>query len=223
MITFDNIKSGKLSLDTTIVEDYDPILEEPSSRYTLTELADIFGSDKGSIKHNYTNVYENILSSLRFSHVRLVEVGIACGASLKMWSNYFSNGEIIGADINEDCKKLCSSYKNVEIRIKDATLETVAEQFDIFVDDGSHISKDILSTFNLHWAELKSGGWYFIEDLRCTHNEEYKQQTVVQKPDEYFDRRYFLKLIDAITKACDNRWDVAQIIYTPQLISIKKA
>jgi hypothetical protein len=37
--------------------------------------------------------------------------------------------------------------------------------WDVVIDDGSHISSDIITTHSALWPHLKSGGIYEIEDL----------------------------------------------------------
>src|SRR3546814_4791681 len=106
------------SLDTTPPVDYEPSEVIDYARASLTELADHFKTDKGSIKHRYTEVYEKYLGPLRQKPgVKLLEIGVACGSSLKTWSRYFSDAEIIGADIRPDCSQLCRSYPNIRIEI----------------------------------------------------------------------------------------------------------
>ena len=68
-----NLRS--LSLDRTPPQDYDP---PGTLRWDadLTEIADYFGSDKGSLKHSYTPHYERLLGHLRQEPVNLLEIGV---------------------------------------------------------------------------------------------------------------------------------------------------
>jgi len=40
-------------------------------------------------------------------------------------------------------------------------------RFDVFVDDGGHKSKQILTTFEVMWPHVNRGGLYFIEVRRA--------------------------------------------------------
>ena len=52
-------------LDDVTPEDYKPDFGEVDlSELSLTGLADLFGSDKGKIKHNYCKIYEYIINEL---------------------------------------------------------------------------------------------------------------------------------------------------------------
>src|SRR6266480_1505798 len=42
--------------------------------------------------HKFTVIYEHLFAPLRRSPIRLCEIGIAGGGSLRMWSEYFSKG-----------------------------------------------------------------------------------------------------------------------------------
>jgi hypothetical protein len=41
-----------------------------------------------------------------------------------------------------------------------------ASYFDIIIDDGSHRHADIINTFLLYFKNVKSGGFYIIEDYK---------------------------------------------------------
>lgn len=213
------------SLDTTAPVDYEPPHHLDYARASLTEIADHFKTDKGSIKHNYTSVYEHYFAPLRSrAGVRLMEIGVACGSSLKMWSKYFIDAQVLGVDIRPDCAKLCRLYPNVAITIANATQVAIPGPFDIIIDDGSHVSADIVDTFRLNWSEVKPGGLFVIEDLKCTHNPQYRSLLPFDIPAERFDRRHFMDLIDHCLKEMDwRRGDVEFVHFYKEMAVIKKA
>ena len=208
-----------LSLDKPPPADYEPA---GTLRWdaTLTDMADFFGSDKGTLKHNYTPVYEQHLAHLKSEPIRLLEIGVACGASLKMWSRYFPYGKITGVDIRPECAELCKGYPNIEIKIADATKERMFGDWDVVIDDGSHVAGHIAKSFHLNWPWLKSGGLYFIEDLLCTYHPGYKIKFPIDQADR--DRAHFTKLLDDLMRRCDTGGDVKAIHYSPQLCVIEK-
>ena len=211
------------SLDSTPPADFEPPCHLAYEQETLTTIADHFKTDKGSLKHNYTEVYERYLQHLRNTELLLVEVGVACGSSLKTWSQYFPKAKIIGIDIREECKKLCQNYPSIEILIMDATKVPAVDLVDIFIDDGSHVSRHIVDTFKLNWPLLKAGGLYFIEDLKCTHNPGYPELISTEIPRSLFDRSYFIQMIDELLQDMDwRKSNVEYIHFYKELVVLKK-
>ncbi|MDY0882649.1 SAM-dependent methyltransferase [Dongia soli] len=213
------------SLDTTTPADYEPPAVINYAQASLTEIADHFKTDKGTIKHHYTRHYETYFSPLRQRPgVSLMEIGVACGSSLKMWSKYFVNAQVTGVDIREECKQLCKRYPNISIYIADASKKAIDGQFDIIIDDGSHVSRDIVDTFRLNWPNLKPSGIYVIEDLKCTHNPAYRSLLPFDIPEERFNRHHFTAMIDDCLKQMDWRQsDIEFIHFYRELAFIKKA
>lgn len=221
-------------LDTTPPEEYNPDYGEVNLKeLSLTGLADLYGSDKGTIKHNYCVVYERLINNLTKdkskAELNIGEVGVACGASLRMWANYLPNSKVYGFDIQPDCANLCPDLSNVIITIDNLTKPNNRQEyinhFDLFVDDGSHISEDILQIFQSCWGWVKSGGYYVIEDLSCTYKPEYTEQCKhnMNRPEIQNKRDTILLLVDALMKHCDQKnTDVESMEYHPQMLVIKK-
>ncbi|HCB15031.1 MAG TPA: hypothetical protein DEP36_15905 [Gammaproteobacteria bacterium] len=161
---------------------------------TLTELANLYGTDKGTIgptpewePHNYTDIYEAYLARHRQSAITILEIGLGVtgpqwettivqgrntgGASVKMWHDYFPKARIVGIDVNP-----CPYLDNDRIRTFVADqgnpedLQAIVEaaggiEFDVIIDDGSHRPDHQQVSFSVLFKRLKAGGLYFIEDL----------------------------------------------------------
>lgn len=226
----DLIRSGALSNDQTVPEDYDPkYSREDLVACDLNQLANIFGSDKGSIKHNYTRVYERVLREIAPDRVNvrmeIAEFGVACGASLKMWSTYFPNSTITGYDIRPECAKLCENYPNVGIKICDPrAVNDIAGFYDVVIDDASHIAEDIATNFYHCYNWVKPGGLYIIEDLNCTYSGDYGKSyaTMFNKPETLNSRMSILGMMDVMMRQCDSERGIASIEIHPRFIIIKK-
>lgn len=217
-------------LDIVKPEEYVPNTGEVDlTELSLTGLADLYGSDKGTIKHNYTVQYEKIVQELlRGIHRKtalftICEAGVACGASLRMWGNYFPVSKIIGYDIRPECAELCQDMKNVEIRIADLCKRGMGEYVDIFIDDASHISEDMVAMFHNCWSSVRSGGYYIIEDLGCTYNDSYTEQFRTHFRREVANyRKTIVDFMNELMKATDKKQGIAEIRYYPQMLVIKK-
>ena len=109
-------------LDIVKPEEYVPNIGEVDlTELSLTGLADLYGSDKGTIKHNYTVHYERLVNDVlagrdrKKANLTIGEAGVACGASLRMWGNYLPASFVYGYDIRPECETLCQDMKTVTI------------------------------------------------------------------------------------------------------------
>lgn len=224
---FDAERGGvRRYLDIVKPEEYRPEIGEVNlSELSLTGLADLYGSDKGNIKHNYTRIYERLINDLgRDKDLWIGEFGVACGASLRMWANYVPNATIVAWDIRPECATLCADLDSVSILTGDPAKAPGAKgQYDLIIDDASHIAEEIVAAFRNCWDWVKPDGYYVIEDLGCTYSPGYTQQFR-----EHFDatakndRGNLVSLVDALMKVCDQKGSVAEFHYYPQLLVIKR-
>lgn len=155
----------------------------------LGQLFLFYGSDKDL--NGYTSVYHTLFDNLKTQPIRFLEIGIGTmipnvnssmvgyarpgyqpGGSLRAWRDYFANGEIHGADVQEDTQfhdepriktHLCDSTQKEKVVALMNTLGN--EKFDIIIDDGSHNDNDQLSTLTNFYPYLKDNGIYIIEDI----------------------------------------------------------
>lgn len=146
---------------------------------TLYEIGKRHGTDKGTV-HRYTlDVYPRYMEPLRNQPVRLLELGILNGASLRMWSEYFTHprSEIIGVD-NWDVA-LQSDVGRARKVWCDFSMKTAIEDLrelgkvDVIIDDGPHVPVYQHSCFEILWPQLAPGGIYVIEDLQCGWDDKY--------------------------------------------------
>lgn len=137
---------------------------------SLYDIAVKYDTDKAS--HGYCDIYDKKITHLREKKIKLLEVGIFLGSSLRMWREYFPNAEIHGIDLNIE---RCGSVDGVMLHkinvdnIKE--LEQLSLQygpFDIIIDDASHTMKHQQRTFNCLWPALSPGGYFIIEDLHTS-------------------------------------------------------
>jgi hypothetical protein len=133
----------------------------------------------------YTLTYEKYMNSFRTAPVKLFEIGICDKrfpfASQKMWLSYFKNIECYGMD------NFWGHY--LENRLDDVSMinswgvnfiyadqgnfcdwgelkEIVPRDIDFFIEDGSHWPNHMVVTLWQAIDLVKSGGYYFMEDLQ---------------------------------------------------------
>ena len=142
----------------------------------LTSIAEFYKTDK--YEHGYTKVYEKYFESLREKKLQILEIGIADGKSLLTWSDYFKNSTIIGIDIHKiDLKEKNLDRKNIKVHQGSQSDENFINEitsiygnFDIIIDDGSHLKKDVIKSFHLLFPHLNNDGLYVVEDMQTSYN-----------------------------------------------------
>jgi hypothetical protein len=124
---------------------------------------------------HYFEVYDRFFHNFRHKKIKFLEIGVDNGGSTRMWKDYFGpNAEIIGVDINPDCKSL--ETENIEIWIGDQSdqsfwesLLKVHPEFDIILDDGGHTMDQQIITFEALFPSIKNGGLYLCEDVHTSY------------------------------------------------------
>jgi 8-demethyl-8-alpha-L-rhamnosyltetracenomycin-C 2'-O-methyltransferase len=156
-------------------------------RTPLCELALKHGTDKAGY-HEYTRVYYEILKDFKpkvvleigIGHpgsVRMVD-GYKAGASLRMWEEFFPEGDIYGLDnlefvlvndrrvpilINEGrIHSLLADQRSAESLL--SAVRKIGKSFDLIVDDGSHFPSDQILSVQTLIPFLAPGGIYIVED-----------------------------------------------------------
>lgn len=151
----------------------------------LTDLADKFGSDKGSSKHRYTELYQLLFLPFRQRKIDFLEMGLLIGGpehgvdkdrktrdlpSIRMWLEYFTKANIFGLDVSDFAwfKDDRFSFVRCDMGTRENIQKATGELpgMNIIIDDASNASHHQQNGFLELFPRLKSGGLYVIEDLR---------------------------------------------------------
>lgn len=158
------------------------LLREPLGfvfRRDLPRLAVIYGSDKWGA-HRYATHYAKHFRHLRRGKITLLEIGIggyddprAGGNSLRMWRRYFRRAVIVGLDCFD---KRPHAEERIRIYRGDQADEKLLQQIvaevgrpDIVIDDGSHVNRDVLKSFEVLFPLLADDGLYVVEDTQTAY------------------------------------------------------
>ncbi|NQV86131.1 MAG: class I SAM-dependent methyltransferase [Woeseiaceae bacterium] len=143
------------------------------------ELFDIFSADTNVHKwHHYFDIYTKHFEAYRNRPIRMLEIGVYRGGSLRMWKDYFHpDSTIVGIDIDKTCKDHEIADRKVFVRIGSqadpAFLTEVADEFgpfDIILDDGSHKTHHQNVSFGALFRDaLRDGGCYMVEDVHTNY------------------------------------------------------
>jgi demethylmacrocin O-methyltransferase len=144
----------------------------------LNLLAALCGTDKYGA-HDYTPVYQELMSPRRRQPVRLLEIGVggfeseAGGGSLLMWAAYFPKGKVYGIDFHDKTALSRGRIEVLQCSQTDATgLTRIGERcgpFDFIIDDGSHVNSEQVASFRVLWPFVKDRGTYIIEDIQTSY------------------------------------------------------
>ena len=143
------------------------------------ELFQIFSADTNVHKwHHYFEIYSKHFEPYRSHPIKMLEIGVYRGGSLRMWKKYFHpESTIVGIDIDKSCQAHEIADQRVHVRIGSQAdpdlLKKVNEEFgpfDIILDDGSHKTLHQITSFGaLYRPALKEGGCYMVEDLHTNY------------------------------------------------------
>lgn len=162
-----------------------PAAKRGRGQMNLTDLADRFGSDKGSTKHRYSELYQMLFLPFRRRQINFLEMGLLIGGpehgisadrktddlpSVRMWLEYFTKAQIFGLDVSDFSWFRADRFTflrcDMDARANIAAAAEQLPQLDIIIDDASHASHHQQNAFLELFPKLASGGLYIIEDLR---------------------------------------------------------
>jgi hypothetical protein len=112
---------------------------------------------------HYFPIYERHFAQYRNKYVRVLEIGVDHGGSLQLWKRYFGQqAAIVGVDINPECAKYTED--RIEVHTMDQCDWRICDlgEFDIIIDDGSHVLGHQELSFKFLWQNCR--GVYLIED-----------------------------------------------------------
>ena len=111
-------------------------------------------------------MYDVLFEPIRDKVKNILEIGVQYGHSLHMWHDFFPNATIHGVDVlpisfsDERIKTYVGSQNDVNF------LNTLCNtQYDIIIDDGSHINSDQNISLGVLEKFLVKDGFYIIEDI----------------------------------------------------------
>lgn len=130
------------------------------------------GTDKSSKHHNYSRQYEAVFARYRSKPVRVLEIGVQNGHSIRSLREIFPAAvAVVGLDIDPSCKASENASSGIFVEIGDASdavfLAAVHAKhgpFDVIIDDGSHFCSHVIASFEALFPLMENGGVYVVED-----------------------------------------------------------
>ena len=154
----------------------------------LDFLFEFFNSDKGEyyidqyvqpikrknvkIKcHGYSKFYEKYFFELKNKNINILEIGSFYGNASAALFFYFRNANIYGGDINPEMfkyfsKRIKSFFVDSSKRSSiDNNILSKETNFDIIIEDASHMLKDQIISLFMLFKVLNPGGYFIVEEL----------------------------------------------------------
>lgn len=192
------------------------------------------GTDKASDGHDYLKLYERIMPAVR--PVKLLEIGWFDGASMKTWRDYLhEDSTIVGVDVN-DMEEIPGVIRwqvdATSMKMLDLMQSQFPGGFDFIIDDGSHLSPDVIATFTMLWSAITPGGYYIVEDLHVSYHHDWQGFDHPTKPGPHgmTSMQFLKRLADDVHfghmgagPAGRHFADVASIAFHPGVAIIRKA
>lgn len=143
---------------------------------SLIDLVDNTHTDKNTT-HSYLSLYQQLLQSKKETATDVLEVGIQCGGSIKLWKDFFPNATVVGVDVMKE-KEVWDEIRHDRIQLyterdayeTDFFVSTFLEKetrFDFLLDDGPHTLDSMVRFIQLYAQIMKEDGILIIEDVQA--------------------------------------------------------
>lgn len=183
-------------------------IDSTNSRTDLCNLGALHPTDKSPYnnhpelhKHAYTSIYNLLFSHIRYNNIKLGEAGILDNMSMLSWRSYFPNAKLYGYEWFDSRlgKALADGIPNsvyMKMNVEDVNsieecLRLSGSEFDILMDDSTHVFKDQINFINVAYKHLKPGGFLIIEDIFISESEKRYAENIAHL-EEYFSSTTFI-------------------------------
>jgi hypothetical protein len=143
---------------------------------SLEQIADNSRTDKNTL-HSYLPLYQQLLVSKKETALNVLEVGICCGGSIKLWSDFFINANVYGLDIM-NINDIWEGIRNNDKIILHTSSDAYNNDFfinnflnknikcDFLLDDGPHTLESMKQFIKLYSQIMTDDGILIIEDVQ---------------------------------------------------------
>lgn len=183
------------------------IVDSTNSVTDLCELGVKYPTDKSPYnkhdghKHPYSAVYDLLFMNFRYQKIKLGEGGIAENMSMKCWRDYFPYAELHGFEWDptylqkgKDSNLSNTVYHEMNVKAEESIkncLEECGGNFDILIDDTTHIFDDQIKFINVAYRYLNPNGLLIVEDIFRSADER-KYVAALDHLNQYFSSATFI-------------------------------
>ena len=153
-------------------------IDYKSNTSELCEIGKKYDTDKSSQRNNvtdyrhchpYTLFYDGLFRNKKNESLKIAELGILDGGSLRMWQEYFINSEIYGFEYNDQFITIFKNkfnndritLSNINVHNNNSIINAFRQlniQYDIIIEDTTHQFEDQIRVIENIYSYLKPGG-----------------------------------------------------------------
>lgn len=191
----------------------------------VTTICEKYDTDKNRGEFPHSKMYDKLFAPFQDKSISLLEIGINRGGSVRVWEEYFSEASLYAIDVRLRCSQEASARTTVDMvdQSNADALRAYAEKrgdFDIIIDDGSHMTGHQILTFETLWPHLTPGGIYVVEDTLTSYDWRFVDSEVTAV--EYF-RSMIHEVNMFIGKRPKMSRDIETIMFKHDMIVVTKS
>lgn len=142
----------------------------------LAALCERHRTDKRPSYHDYTRIYGPLFAPLRARpDLRVLEIGVSAGASLRVWAAYFPQAQLCAIDHDPETRAAvptgvrfaCADQADREA-LRAAIAGVGGGPFDLIIDDGGHQMIEQQVSLAALFPVVRPGGLYIVEDVHTS-------------------------------------------------------
>ncbi|MBK8469006.1 MAG: class I SAM-dependent methyltransferase [Candidatus Phosphoribacter sp.] len=128
---------------------------------------------------HYFPLYTRYFSPFRGKAVRVLEIGVYRGGSMRMWTWFFGpEAKLVGMDVDPVAIECAKDEYSVVLgdQANPEDLRRVNDEygpFDIIIDDGGHTMEQQITAVETLFPLLAEGGVYLVEDCHTSYWDSY--------------------------------------------------
>lgn len=136
----------------------------------------LYSTDKQNHHDYIVSYYDLEFTPRKDEELKLLEIGVLNGNSLRLWKLWFNNIDLYGVDnLTEISEVNLTDLDGVSIYNEDAYGNEFVNKFrdgffDYIIDDGPHTKESQVLAIKKWFNKVKSGGKLLIEDVKYDAN-----------------------------------------------------
>lgn len=129
---------------------------------------------------HYFPIYTRYFTPYRHRPVRVLEIGVYRGGSMRMWTRFFGpQAHLVGMDVDPVAIECARGEYTVVLGDQSSPddLRRVHEEhgpFDVIIDDGGHTMEQQIVSIETLFPLLAEGGVYLVEDCHTSYWDSYE-------------------------------------------------